>query len=244
MAGVLLRFPVSLTYRDGLGLTRRTSFDDELETDCFLGIDRGLPADVVALVHAGDTTVDAGANIGIVAGQLCQAVGPSGVVYAIEPLPANLARLTELKSDNALPQLVIEPYAVSDRSGTATLRIEALTGTSGHASFTASWIDSHAITVETRPIDDIVPESTRVSVLKLDVEGAESVALDGATRVMTRDRPVVFCEFNDIVLRDAGSSSDALLAKFADLGYAPAPEYSARALRLVDAITDLLLLPT
>jgi hypothetical protein len=34
-------------------------------------------------------------------------------------------------------------------------------------------------------------------------------------------RPVVFCEFNDILLRDAGSSSQQLLKMFEALGYSP-----------------------
>jgi hypothetical protein len=62
--------------------------------------------------------------------------------------------------------------------------------------------------------------------------------LDGAKRIMTSDRPLVFCEFNDIHLRDAGSSSNELLRKFGDLGYSTAHEYPQ-----ADAITDRLLMP-
>jgi len=53
---------------------------------------------------------------------------------------------------------------------------------------------------------------------------------------MATDRPLVYCEFNDVVLRDAGSSSNELLDKFKGLGYATAAEYPQS-----DAITDRLL---
>ena len=80
--------------------------------------------------------------------------------------------------------------------------------------------------------------TTRLGFIKIDIEGAESLMLDGAKRIMTSDRPVVFCEFNDIHLRDAGSSSSQLLRKFEDLGYKTAHEYPQ-----AEAITDRLLIP-
>lgn len=116
-------------------------------------------------------------------------------------------------------------------------------GTSGHASLTASWIAQTEMSIVTRTLDEIIPVSTRVGFLKLDVEGAEASVLDGGMRIIRHDRPLVFCEFNDIILRDAGSSADALLSKFAALGYAPAPEYERKTQHLRSAVTDLLLVP-
>ncbi len=243
MAPLLVRYPASLTYRDTLGFTRHTDLDDILDAYWFLGVNCGLPQAVVERVPTGTTAIDAGANIGVVTGQLCRAVGARGTVHAVEPLPANIRRLHELKYENALDQLTIWECALSNKEGSAILRTERATGTSGHASFTASWIDNATIPVVTHPLDDIIPHSTPVGFIKLDVEGAESLVLNGAKRIMTSDRPLVFCEFNDIVLRDAGSSADELLREFADLGYAPANEYAQSALRLANAVTDLLLVP-
>lgn len=239
LAHLLVRSPASLTYRDTLGFTRHTSLDDILDACWFLGVNWCLlPRAVVDLVPSGTTAVDAGAHIGIVTSQLCRAVGARGTVHAIEPLPANFRRLRELKCDNDLDQLTIWECALSDKDGSAILRTEGATGTSGHSSFTASWNTAATVPVATRVLDDIVPHSTRVGFIKLDLEGAESLMLDGAKRIMTSDRPLVFCEFNDIVLRDAGSSSNELLCKFKGLGYAPAHRYPHG-----DGITDLLLIP-
>jgi hypothetical protein len=54
---------------------------------------------------------------------------------------------------------------------------------------------------------------------------------------------MVYCEFNDVILRDAGSSSDELLAAFAALGYRPAPAWRRTATRLAGRNVDLLMVP-
>lgn len=239
LAGLLVRYPRSLTYRDTLGFTRRTNLDERLDACWFLGIDWCLlPQAVVERIPAGTTVIDAGANIGIVTSQLCRAVGPRGMVHAIEPLPANVELLRELKHDNHLEQLTVWDCAVSDKDGEATLRTQSATGTSAYASLTASWNNAGTLSVPTRALDNLVPSDTPVGFIKLDVEGAESLALDGAERILTKDRPLVFCEFNDIVLRDASSSSDELLRKFEDLGYSPGAEFQQG-----DGIKDVLLIP-
>jgi FkbM family methyltransferase len=238
LAHRLVRHPASLVYRDALGFTRQTDLDDVLDACWFLGIDWCLlPEAVLERIPAGTTAVDAGANIGIVTSQLCRAVGASGKVHAVEPVPANVRRLRALKRDNDLGELTIWECALSDADGSAVLRTQS-TGTSAYASLTASWITGGTLSVPTRVLDELVPSDTRVGFLKLDVEGAESLVLDGAERIMTRDRPLVFCEFNDIVLRDAGSSSEELLGKFEDLGYTATAEYQQG-----KGISDLMLAP-
>ena len=192
-----------------------------------------MPDSILELVGRGDIVVDAGANVGLVTAQLCNRVGPSGTVLAIEPLPANAQRLREFAEDNDLPQLQVAEVALSDRPGTAELRCEDRENTSPYASFSASWIDGSKIAVETRTLDEVAPGS--VSLIKLDVEGAESLVLNGASRVLL-ERPMIYCEFNDIVLRDSGSSAEQLLEHFARLGYGPRG-------RLDGSVADVLMIP-
>jgi FkbM family methyltransferase len=239
LAHLLVRYPATLTYRDTLGFTRRTSLGDIYDACLFLGIDLFLlPQAVVDRIPADSTAVDAGAHIGVVSSQLCRAVGPRGTVHAIEPLPANVSRLRELKSDNDLDQLTVWECALSDKDGSAVLQTTGAADGSPHSSLTASSYTGATVPVATRALDSIVSHTTRVGFIKIDIEGAESLMLDGAKRIMTSDRPLVFCEFNDIHLRDAGSSSNELLRKFGDLGYSTAHEYPQ-----ADAITDRLLMP-
>jgi hypothetical protein len=79
--------------------------------------------------------------------------------------------------------------------------------------------------------------------IKLDVEGFEREVLAGAVDTIARFRPWIHCEFNDIILRDTGSSSKDLLGVFEEMGYKVAPAWTRRASRLHGRNVDLLLTP-
>lgn len=212
----------SIAYTDLTGLRRRADISDVIDGRWFMGVNVGLPGWVLNYVQPGQVVLDVGANIGVVAGQLCQRVGRTGRVVAVEPLPANIDRLQELAALNDLPQLLVCPFAMSSSSDGAKLRIQTADESSAWASFTASWIDGGVIDVETRTLDDVARELPRpVSFIKIDVEGAEELVVRGGSNVLSEDRPLVYSEFNDIVLRDAGSSSADLLRVFAEFGYKP-----------------------
>lgn len=214
--------PTSLPYTDITGLRRNADISDVIDGRWFMGVNVGLPGWVLSQVHSGQTALDVGANVGIVTGQLCQRVGRTGRVVAVEPLPANISRLEELAFLNDLPQLIVCPVAMSSTSDVARLRINTSDHSSPWASFTASWIDGGVIDVATRTLDDLAADlGSPISFIKIDVEGAEELVVRGGKKVLSEDRPLVYSEFNDIVLRDAGSSSADLLRTFAEFGYEP-----------------------
>jgi hypothetical protein len=55
--------------------------------------------------------------------------------------------------------------------------------------------------------------------MKIDVEGFESHVIGGLLETLRRDRPWIVAEVIEEHLRRAGTSSAALLAKLAGLGY-------------------------
>ncbi len=58
---------------------------------------------------------------------------------------------------------------------------------------------SHHITVPVKPLDDIVEELQldRVDFIKMDIEGAERVALEGSRRTIERFRPrMAICTYH------------------------------------------------
>jgi hypothetical protein len=112
---------------------------------------------------------------------------------------------------------------------------------------TASWVDAGAVNVKMRTLDALVSETPvdcPLALVKLDVEGAEPDVLDGAQRTLKRHRAPIFCEFNDYVLRDRGTSSTNLLNTFRAMGYEPALRYRVVAEQLDDAVVDLLMVST
>lgn len=242
---LLMRAPGrELEVRDASGHLQRIDTRDQMGANLLLGRYR-LPAGVARGIAAGGWAVDVGANIGVITSQLCQVVGNRGLVWAFEPLPGNVERLSFLKERNGLDQLTLFPVAVGAEEGTAAIGLPP-PGRSGWGSITKSWDVAGRLEVPVRPLDAVVGAAggdRRISFLKIDVEGFEPEVLEGARQVLAEHRPDVFCEFNDVLLRDRGSSSQLLLDQFATLGYRPAGGERAPSLarNLANRVVNLLL---
>ena len=170
-------------------------------------------------VRPGDVVVDLGANMGYFTLLAARLAGGEGHVYAFEPEPTNFAHLTQNIELNAYRNVTAYQKAVADRFGSTKLFI--CTYDSGHHTInqfdgiaayargrpvTSQWIE-----IETVPLDDFLGETARhVDVLKMDIEGAEALALDGMQRILRENRSLrVFAEFFPLLLSKMGSSPDA-----------------------------------
>lgn len=217
---------------------------DQMGANALVGRYR-LPAEVVATVVPGDWVVDCGANIGIITSQLCAAVGPTGAVWACEPVPANVRRLESLKAANGISQLTVIARAIGAEPGTAVIGLPP-PGRSGWASITKSFGMADHTEVPVDTLDRLAttsPPGRRLRLLKIDVEGYEFEVVAGAAELLATHTPLIYCEFNDVLLRDRGRSSVELLAQFADLGYRPAPSSAHLAAKMSGRVVNLLLRP-
>jgi hypothetical protein len=87
------------------------------------------------------------------------------------------------------------------------------------------------------------PVAARLSLVKIDVEGFESEVLVGAEHLFTTQRPVIYCEFNDVLLCDRGQSSMILLDQFRSLGYRPTATSAPLVARMAGRVVNLLMEP-
>jgi FkbM family methyltransferase len=231
-------------YRDPWGHLVDADLSDYLERAGFLGAHSPvLLRNLRRILSPGDWAIDVGANVGLVTSRLCALVGPTGAVWAIEPLPRNVDKLEALKSRNELPQLSVFGVALSSQNGTARLRLPARGG-GAFGSFVATWDTAGEVDVPTTRLDSLVasrPHPDRLRLLKVDAEGSEPQVLLGATETLSTLKPLVLCEFNDVLLQQAGTSSAALLQAFAGLGYAPISPLERRPQSLAGRTVDLLL---
>ncbi len=229
---------------DRSGHRQRIDTRDQMGANALVGRYR-LPDDVIESVVPGDWVIDCGANIGIITSQLCASVGPTGAVWACEPVLANVRRLESLKENNELTQLRLIPCAIGAQPGTVAIGLPP-PGRSGWASITKSFgMAEHAeVVVDTldRLADD-PPPGLRLRLLKIDVEGYEFEVVAGASHLIKSHRPLIYCEFNDVLLRDRGKSSEQLLAQFAELGYQPVPASAPVVSKMSGHVVNVLLRP-
>ncbi len=129
---------------------------------------------------------DVGANVGFYSLLASKLVG-SGRVFAFEPAPRNLSYLNQHLALNHATNVEVLPTAVADRNGTSSFETEE-TGFMGHLSVEGS------ITVPTTTLDSLVKEGKVLppDYVKMDIEGAELLALRGASDTFQRFRPVLF----------------------------------------------------
>ena len=170
----------------------------------------------------GDTFVDVGANIGYHALHAAHLVGDSGRVVAVEPDPEHVRMIRRAVELNQFPQLSIHQYALTDTPGSAVLHHNLQNR--GNQSLSVENVSHHTETtdVETRRLDDLLQEVLEghpVDLLKVDVEGAEALVLDGAMETLSAPGIKILLEFWPAGMNAFGSIPKTLLANLTDLGF-------------------------
>jgi FkbM family methyltransferase len=170
------------------------------------------------VLRHGDVFVDVGANVGFHTVRGSRAVGARGRVVAVEANPENARLIAHTVDLNGLTNVEILPFALSAERGHVTFG----THIGSNGGFLGTDADIRATgwgtLVPTFPLDALGLE--RVSVMKIDVEGAEGLVIDGAIRTIERDRPTIVMEFSsEMTGRVSGIDPAEHLRRFEDRGY-------------------------
>lgn len=204
-----------------------------------IDIRRGTSAepelDLIPLaVRPGDTVLDLGANYGYYTYPLSRAVGPTGRVYAFEPVPFTFRTLTLVTRWLALRNVTLVPKGCSDVAGSVEFalplqRSGAPSAGQAHlgsrddnragAETQVRWAATRRVRCEVVALDDYLPPLTNLSLIKCDIEGAELLAFRGAARLVDTHAPSIICEINPWFLDGFGLRLDELLSFFSDRGY-------------------------
>ena len=159
-------------------------------------------APVKALVKPGDSVIDMGANFGWYTHVLSSAVGPSGKVYSIEPIPDTFKVLRgvirKLRLKNACPM----NYAMSNVDGITVMRVPQ--HEYGGKNFYRAQIDAEGskpanceqvYKVPTRSLDSqFLSMASHITFIKCDVEGHELPVVKGGTRFFEQSKPAWLME--------------------------------------------------
>jgi FkbM family methyltransferase len=164
-----------------------------------------------------DVLFDVGANVGLVAlhaGRRCKTI-------AFEPDLEFRDRLLRNLSLNQGLDVEVSDVAISDADGTAVLFTDGAAGNS--PSLVRQRGEASQLEVRTRSIDSLVESGEMFvpTVVKLDIEGAEILALRGAERTLSGPNAprLLFLEVHDSFLPAFDSSAEEVLALVHHHGY-------------------------
>jgi FkbM family methyltransferase len=173
---------------DDLSVSRPISQHKQYEPHLSTFLQRELRPDMHFL--------DIGANIGWFT-LLAASLLPDGRVIAVEPNIYNVQLLNRSLVTNQFHHVTVYPFAATDAAAILPLsfigsngRIQQLDEVTPHQQF-----------VQGLPLDHLLPPTTKIDVMKIDIEGYEWVAFKGMTRLLQQNRPLIVTEFHPQAIR-------------------------------------------
>lgn len=140
-------------------------------------------------IEPSDSAIDCGANIGN--HSIHFFADKFKKVYAFEPNP-DVFTILKLNSKH-YPNIQPIPLAVSNVAESNTLTI--IPHHIGASRIDSADHSANTISITTTTLTDFFAKSSdRIALIKIDIEGHEEQAIDGAIDVITKHRPVIFFE--------------------------------------------------
>jgi FkbM family methyltransferase len=209
------RFPyygTQVHFPPGAGIFRVVCSQGNFEGD--------IVSRMVRLARPNSTVFDVGANIGLMAIPVLQSC-PTCRVVSVEPSPSSLPYLQRTVDGSAYgDRWTVIPRAMSNRPGEMDFAI-GRSQDSLFEGFTAAGSGERSIKVQVATLDDEWVRLGRpsVSLIKIDVEGAEGLVLDGAGLLLRSERPALLIEWHEDYLNRLGTPVGQVLERARDWRY-------------------------
>jgi FkbM family methyltransferase len=149
-----------------------------------------------------DVFVDVGANVGWYTLLASMVIGDRGHIHAFEPRRPVVDYLKRTVTLNGLDGLVsVHSTGLSNEQKAETLAWFADSENGGGASLARDDVSPAMVSqpIEVRTLDSL--GIAHVDAIKIDVEGAEPLVLDGGLKTIERDRPIILSEILPSQLR-------------------------------------------
>lgn len=193
-------FKMYLDEHDSLGLKKNPEYDiHEINL-------------IKSVVGANDVVVDVGANIGYYTLLMAER---ARLVYAFEPDLTNFEILIKNIKLNGMTNVTAYNFAVGPNHGTVPLNL--CTFNSGmHRIYQSEWCKGDVVHVSMVPLNNIVKH---VDFIKMDIEGSEFGALQGAEDLIKNSRPIMLMEFHPPGIEEYGVNPVKQFNYIRNLGY-------------------------
>lgn len=236
---VLPSMPIPLRLPFGAWwLAEESPLDQQLMNEGFEGAELRF---VQRYLRPGMIVLDVGAHHGLYTLLASKLVGNSGKVIAFEPSPRERKRLTKHVQFNHARNVQVEAYALGSERGHAELHL---------ANAGNDWCNSlrqpvegaqQKIDVEVCLLDEVTNRIglARIDFLKLDIEGGELAALNGAKNLIASPkRPVILVEVQDLRSAPWGHRGIDVIRYMEKAGYKWAAVLPNGGLRTLDTTQD------
>ena len=180
-------------------------------------IDEPVQRAFLGLIAPGMRVIDLGSHLGTFS---LPAAALGAAVLAVDADRAHVELLRAAAERNGFEQIQVHHRAISD-SDTAVSFVERSIHGHVHPA-SSSEPPPGAVAVEPATVDGLVEQAgwDAVDVIKMDIEGMETVALRGMARLHARGwRPAMVFECNGSMLPAGGSSICELRERVVELGY-------------------------
>ena len=170
-------------------------------------------------IRPGMTIVDIGANIGLYTLISGKRVGSSGKVFAFEPVQENFSFLQKNISANHLDNVIPLEMALAEEIGERIIYIAK--DNKGHHSLSDDSGKNEGVKITTDTLDNILKRygSPKIDLIKMDIEGAEVLALEGMRETIKNNpRIKIFTEFYPAAIRRLKRDPVEFLKSFSSMG--------------------------
>lgn len=175
---------------------------------------------ILSTISPGSYVLDLGGNIGMVAIYLAKKVGPQGHVWAYEPDRKNQKLFQSHLELNNVSNVTLIPAGVWNESGTLTF-YEGGTYTSSFVQ--TNYIHDNPSHYEVTSVPVVTLDEQyqkhqwkRIDFIKMDIEGSEIKALQGAKKLLLELSPTLFIETH---LNEGKNTTPEVQAILTSLGY-------------------------
>jgi FkbM family methyltransferase len=174
-------------------------------------------AAVTRILRSGDAFLDVGANCGFFSVTASRLVGPRGNVVSVDMHHEALDVLRCTRKRFELSNITILEVAVGASAGLA--HVDAQTDHAYSRLGEGATVAGPAVPMVR--LDDVLPANVRsnLRLVKMDIEGSEPGALDGAKEILTRLRPRVIMEVGTANLAHFSYSVEDVFSRMRSLNY-------------------------
>jgi FkbM family methyltransferase len=177
------------------------------------------------LINPKKDAIDVGANVGFYTVYFTKLIERDRRVLSVEPTKNALCRLYKnLEINEISNKVIVFEGAASNNSG--YVKISTREGKEEYSSIgkmmhlSGSEQDYSFYDVKTITIDELVNENKlNPGFIKIDVEGAENLVLEGCQQTLKNYKPVILSELSNIMLERNDSSSKEVIQYIKSFGY-------------------------